>query len=349
MSILTTKTARFLLVFLATAAGIWLLYLVREIFLTFFLAALVAYICYRPVRFIEKKGVGRVGAILLFYSLFISFIGLVLWVSIPIMIKEIGDLARLIPQYALQAQGLADSLQTSPMSQKVGVMVGENLARVEKTVYGSLQNFINSLHIFLGRMIAIVFSPILAFYILHDWEKIRDNFLDLFTPGGRRDAVLLFSKIDQVLMEFLKGNLLVAVLVGGMTGLTAALLGVRLPLLIGLGATLAEFIPFFGAFLGAIPALIIAFSQSLKIGIYMLLAVLIIQQLEGNIISPKIIGARLGMHPLLMVFALLAGGELFGIWGLLLAVPLVAVMRVLAAWVFEKAISTHHESNNKIY
>lgn len=341
------KTSRFVrlsLVLLAAAALVYLLYKVREILLTFCMAALIAYVCFRPVIAIEKKGLKRTWAILLFYSVFLAFLALVLWVTIPIMIKEIGDLARILPQYAQQAQQLSGAVQNSPMPARIGSMISDNIASVENAVYDSLRNFLNSLDIFFSRVIAIIFSPILAFYIMNDWERLKDGFLGLFTPAGRRDAIFLFHKIDLVLIEFIKGNLLVAVIVGCAIGATAAILGVRLPLLIGLGAAIAELIPFFGAFLGAVPALIISFSQSLKTGLYMALAVVIIQQLEGNILTPRIVGARLGMHPLLMVFALLAGGELFGIWGLLAAVPLVAVLKVTAVWLFERMISSNQEN-----
>lgn len=339
-----SRLVRYGVVLLVTAALIYLLYMVREILLTFGIAALIAYVCFRPVLAIEKRGLKRTWAILLFYSIFLGFFALVLWVTIPIMIKEISDLARLLPQYAQQAQQLTSVVHNSTMPARVGSIIGDNMASLENSIYESLRNFLNSLDVFLGRVIAIVFSPILAFYIMNDWEKLKDGFLGLFTPGGRRDAVFLFQKIDSVLMEFLKGNLLVSVIVGCAVGVAAAFLGVRLPLLIGLGAAIAELIPFFGAFLGAVPALIMSFSQSLKTGLLMALAVLIIQQLEGNILTPRIIGARLGMHPLLMVFALLAGGELFGIWGLLAAVPVAAVVRVIAVWLFEKMIGSNQEN-----
>lgn len=332
------------LVLLAAAALVYLLYAVREILLTFGMAALIAYVCFRPVLAIEKRGLSRTWAILLFYSVFLAFLCLLLWVTIPIMVKEIGDLARLLPQYAQQAQQLNGAIQNSAMPARIGSIIGENIGSIENSVYDSLRNFLNSLDVFFSRVIAVVFSPILAFYIMNDWERLKEGFLGLFTPAGRRDANFLFHKIDLVLMEFLKGNLLVAVIVGCLVGIIAAVLGVRLPLLIGMGAAIAELVPFFGAFLGAVPALIMSFSQSLQTGLYMVLAIIIIQQLEGNVLTPRIIGAKLGMHPLLMVFALLAGGELFGIWGLLAAVPVVAVIRVIAVWLYNKLISFNQEN-----
>lgn len=348
---MSSRWIRYFLVFVLAVFSVYFLYLVREILLTFLLGALIAYVSYRPVCFLESKGIKRCLAIFAFYFIFIGFFILVLVYLFPVMVQEVSELGKMLPQYSRQAQSMADSLQGSALPDRMTGIIMDNLTRIENYVYESFKNFLSTLHIFLGRVLAILFSPILAFYIINDWEKISHGLLDILSPGGRREAEILFHAIDRVLLEFIKGNLIVAVVVGFMVGITAALLGVRLPVLIGMGAGIAELIPFFGAFLGAIPALIVAFSGSLKLGLYMTVAIIIIQQLEGNILTPRIIGSLLGMHPLLMVFALLAGGELYGIWGMLAAVPLVAVGREVIKWLFPKVVAVKTESrpNGRIY
>lgn len=339
----SSRMTRFILVVVLGAGILYGLYLVREVLLTFILAAILAYLFYRPARWIEARGVKRTWAILLLFLLVIGLLTLALIFVIPKMAQEVGDLAQLLPLYAQKAQAMSDQVQNLDMPEKMNKILRENIGRIEDGAYTSLKHFLNSLYLILRRILDIIFAPILAFYIINDWEKIRDGLLALFSPIGRRQMRVLFQNIDSVLIEFVKGNFLVACIVGLAVGIAALLLGVRLPLLLGLGAGIAELIPYFGAFIGAIPAVAIGLTQSLRTGLYMVLAVFIIQQLEANFISPKILGSRLNMHPLLMVFGLLAGGEIFGIWGLIFSVPMVAVARVVIAWAYEKIMEVQAE------
>ena len=142
------------------------------------------------------------------------------------------------------------------------------------------------------------------------------------------------ADIDRVLIEGIKGSILIAVVVGTLVGLSALILGVKFPLVIGLLAGVTNLIPFFGAFIGAIPAVLIAYSESWLLAVYQTIAIVVIQQIESNIITPRILGGKLGLHPLFIIFALLAGGNLYGIWGILFAVPVAAMIKVSITWLY---------------
>lgn len=332
------KLSRIVLVMVVVIATIYFFYLVREVLFTFGMGALLAYLLFRPVKWIESQGIKRIWAIILLYVIVLTGISFLLAFALPGVVRELTGLAELIPQYANQAQDMAGRIQAIDMPVKLGEVVNDNVSRVENYIYEGLKGFVNSLYNFLGKIFAVVFSPILAFYIMNDWEKIRDRFLKLFSPRGRQELMVVFGDIDMVLIEFLKGHLLVATFVGTMIGLSAALLGVEFSLLLGILSGVTNLIPYFGAFLGGIPAVAIAFSESLRLAIYMTLAILIVQQVESNLVTPKIIGDRLGMHPLLIVFALLAGGKLMGIWGMLFAVPVAAVLKVVLYRVYLRVV-----------
>ena len=332
------RLSRWIIVLVVDAATIYFLYRVREVIMPFVWAGLLAYLLFRPVQFIEKQGLKRVWAILLLYVVIFLVVGTMLYFALPGLIRELTDMARVIPQYAQEAQNMADRLQNLDIPVRLGEIVKENISRVNEFVYQGLRNFVGGLYSFLSKMLAIVFAPILAFYVLTDWEKIRDSFLKLFSPRGRREAQELFSSIDIVLIEFFKGHLMVATFVGAMVGLAALLLGVKFPLMLGILSGVTNLIPYFGAFLGGVPAVAVALADSWQLGLYMALAILIIQQVEGSLITPKVIGGKLGIHPLIIVFSLLAGGKLLGIWGMLLAVPLAAVLKVLIGWLYLKLV-----------
>lgn len=297
--------------------------------LVFFLGAFLAYLLYRPVNWIEKKGIKRVWAILILYLLAGVLLATALYLIIPGMVKELTTLARLYPEYAKQVQDMLGRIDDMNMPGQLNELCRQNLGKIEKGIYAALNGFLSGIYIFMGKVLALVFSPILAFYMLNDWEKIRDVFLGLFTPSARREASLMGNQIDNVLIEFLKGHLMIASMVGLAVGLAAWILGVRFPLLIGVVVGICDLIPYFGPFLGAVPAVALALSQSLRLAIYITIAMVIIQQAESNLITPRIMSDRLGLHPLVIVFALLCGGKLLGIWGMLFAVPLAAVLKVI--------------------
>jgi predicted PurR-regulated permease PerM len=136
--------------------------------------------------------------------------------------------------------------------------------------------------------------------------------------------------------SFIRGYFLVAAIVGGLTAIAMALLGLEFALMLGIFAGLAELIPYFGPVIGAVPAIGLAVLQSKWLAAKVALAFFVIHQLEGNIISPKILGDKVGLHPLMVIFSLMAGGELYGLAGMLLAVPVAAVLRVVVVFVYIK-------------
>ncbi|WP_061214126.1 AI-2E family transporter [Syntrophomonas wolfei] len=334
-----SKIYRYFFFIVVVLATIYFLFLVREVLLTFFLGAVLAYLLFRPISFLERKGLKRVWAILLLYLLLLAVFSLFFSLAVPAMVVELNQMAGILPDYADQARDMAKSIDGMELG-KLTPVLKENLNQIENKLFKGLKDFLGGFYSFLGKFLALAFSPILAFYIINDWEKIRDAFLGLFSPSFRREIKAVLEKIDEALIEFLKGHLIIATFVGIFTGIAAALLGVKFPLLIGLVAGVADLVPYFGAFLGGFFALLIALSESLQLALYMGLAVLLIQQVESNIITPRIMGGKLGMHPLLIVFALLAGGKLMGIWGMLLAVPLAAALKVVIQWAFLKMVES---------
>jgi predicted PurR-regulated permease PerM len=217
-------------------------------------------------------------------------------------------------------------------------VIRSSLQQAETQAYNALKNFIDDLWGMAGSLLSLVFAPILAYYFIIDWEKIRDGILSLFPANTRSRLVSLGLDIDRVLSGFIQGHLTVCLLVGALTGLAAALLGLKYAIVIGIINGVAELFPYLGPILGAIPSIALALTEGSRQAVYLGLAILVIQQVESNLLSPRIVGIRVGLHPLLVIFALLSGGELFGIWGILLAVPLAADMKVLVKFAFYRLV-----------
>jgi len=338
MQLNSRKLSHYFIFAVALIISIYFLYLVREVLLTFFLGALLAYLLFRPVAFIEKKGLKRVWSIIALYLAAAVLSGIILALVIPGLVKELSKLAELYPQYAQQAQQMAGRLNEINAPEQLSQVINKNLGRIESYIYQALNSFLGGFYNFLGKILALIFSPILAFYIMNDWEKIRESFLNLFSPRARHEITMVSHQIDNVLIEFIKGHLMVAALVGFGIGISAALIGVKFPLLIGILSGITNLVPYFGPILGGIPAVALAASESFRLALYMTVAIVLIQQLESNLVTPKIMGDKLGLHPLVIVFALLAGGKLLGIWGMLFAVPVTAILKVIIGWSYLKLV-----------
>ena len=332
------RILRFILVVAVVTATIYFFYLVREVLLTFVLGAVLAYLLYRPVKWVEGQGLKRAGAILLVYLTVFLLTALIFALALPGIVREFSQFASDFPRYADEATNFLQRLQAIDMPSRLQEVVNNNVSRMESIIYNSLDKLIGSSYQFLSKLLALVFSPILAFYILNDWEKIRDGVLNLFSPRTRLQLQAIAIEVDQILMAYIKSYLFVAVLVGVLVAIAAALLGVKFPLLLGILSGITNLIPYFGAFLSAIPAAGIALGESWQLALYMLGAIFLIQQLESNLITPRIIGDSLGLHPLVVVFALLAGGKLGGLWGLILAVPGAAIFKLLLSCAYLKVV-----------
>ncbi|NLO21098.1 MAG: AI-2E family transporter [Syntrophomonadaceae bacterium] len=325
---------RYLLFIGVAIAASYFLYLLQEVMLTFAWGGILAYLLYHPVGFLQKQGLKRLYSILALYLIVLIALGFILYWGVPGLINEAGHLLEMYPQMEAKAEQIAEEIDGYNKPPQIDKMIDSNINKIESTVYNGLEKFIEGIYSFFNKIFILILSPILAFYILMDWEKIREWLLNLFSPSFRREVRALMVDMDRVLIEGLKGSVLIAAVVGTLVGLSALILGVKLPLVIGLLAGVTNLIPYFGALIGAIPAVVIAYSESWRLALYQTIAIVVIQQIESNIITPRILGGKLGLHPLFIIFALLAGGNLYGIWGILFAVPVAAMIKVTVAWLY---------------
>lgn len=338
MSWLHNKMFRVSIFCVVVGATFYFLFLVRDVVFSFLFGGILAYFLYRPVLWMERKGFRRTWAILVLYIVLLVSLALTLWFTIPKLIKELSSVAALLPQYTLELEELVDHINGMQWPGKLDEIIRQNTDNVENHIYAALQSLIAVMYGIASKAFIIVFAPIMAFYILKDWEGIKAAFASLLPPNTRREIGTLAEQIDSVIIEFSKGYLMISVIIGVLIGLAAALIGIKYALLIGILSGIGELIPYFGPILGGIPAIGLALSQSPYDAMYMTAAMIVIQQIESNIITPRLMGERVGMHPLLMVFALLAGGELMGIWGMIVAVPLAASLKIIGYYLYLKIV-----------
>lgn len=312
--------------------------LLISIFAPFILAIVLAYILNPLIKMLKSKGIPRLWGVLLVY-LTISVIIFVFSVTlVPRMTAEVKNLIDALPSYGnetfeyfydmyLKYNKNVESLPEE--FQAVKDLLRINISRFQQIVINVLSTITEALLAAFSKIIGLVLIPILAFYFLKDAEEFKKSLILLIPSPWRKETLAIARDIDGVLGGFIRGQLIVAAFVGLLTTVAMLALKVNFAVLIGIIAGIANVIPYFGPVIGIVPGVIFALMDSPVKALWVIIIFTIIQQIESGILSPKIVGESVGVHPLVVILALLVGGKFFGLVGLLIAVPTAGVIKVL--------------------
>ena len=300
------------------------------IILPFIIGAFITYLLHPIVEKLHEKGLHRGLAIILIYFIFFGGIGVALYKGIPAIIDQLKDLSESAPAFAEQYRGWIDQLQSHTRAWPDGLQtrINDGIGIFEKKMDSLLTIIVNILMNFLNSALILLIIPFIAFYMLKDFALIKRTMWYITPKKWRKKGSLFLKDVDESLGSYIRGQLLVCVIIGSISALLFWFFHLKYPLLLGLIVGATNVIPYFGPIIGAVPAVIIAATTSVKLVIITLVIVFGLQFLEGNILSPYIVGKSLHMHPLVIMVALTAGGEIGGILGLILAVPVLAVLKV---------------------
>jgi predicted PurR-regulated permease PerM len=323
----------------ALAALVAVLWIFGDILLPFVVGMALAYLMDPLADRLERIGVPRAVAALLIIGVFIlAFVVLVLLIA-PIIVGQITSFAQNIPGYVRRLQSLLLESNT-PWLRRIGGEVQLDERALNDLVsqgVGWVTNFIQSLWSG-GRTLVSIFSlavvtPVVAFYLICDWNRMLRT-VDGWVPLPHRATVRrLGQEIDVAIAGFVRGQSLVCLLLGSFYAVALSFAGLNFGLLIGLVSGIISFIPYVGSMTGLVLAIGVAVAQFWPdwSAILVILVIFIVGQfIEGNLLAPKLVGERVGLHPVWVIFAIFAFGYLFGFVGLLLAVPLAASVKVIA-------------------
>jgi predicted PurR-regulated permease PerM len=290
-----------------------------------------------PVRALSHV-MPRGPAILLTFLGLLGMVALALGYLVPLLVQQMSRLVVRTPDIANSANRLLiDAIAFLDQRELLPGSDPEAFGRELVTdLFGRAQdlteNLLRDLLIFIPQVFnfgIILFAVLfVAAYLLVDVRKVKAAFLRASPKRYRHDARDLWDAFGVSLSRYLGGLLFVAVVQGLLAGLALWVLDVPFALLLGVWVSITAIIPYLGAFLGAIPAVVLAFFQSPTIGILALVAYVLIQQFEGNFLTPRIQGQALHVHPILVLLAVIGGGQLAGLAGVIFAVPALAVLRV---------------------
>ncbi|AWN42436.1 AI-2E family transporter [Methylobacterium durans] len=330
-----------------------LLYLLRDVLLPFVAGIALAYLLDPLADRLERLGLGRLAASLLILALFVVVLVITLLIVVPLAANQIAALIATLPGTVSRLQGILAE-RVGPLLQRIG---GTDVLSELQSSVGTLATqggawllaFLKSLWSGSQALISIasllVVTPVVAFYILVDWDRMIAK-LDSWVPPRHRPVVRrLGREIDGAITGFVRGQTLVCLILGTFYAVGLWLVGLNFGVLIGLIAGFLTFIPYVGTLTGFLLSVGVALVQfwpnsdwlhiGLTVGVF-----LVGQFLEGNIISPKLVGDSVGLHPVWLMFALLAFGSLFGFVGLLLAVPIAASIGVIVRFAIERYLQS---------
>ncbi|MFC5650142.1 AI-2E family transporter [Paenibacillus solisilvae] len=307
----------------------------RAVLAPFLIAMIISYVLNPIVSLLNERKVPRTIAVLLIYAVFCASLTVVLVNAIPIFLEQLQELNRHMPDLTMRAQNIVNDLNNSSfLPESIRGGINNSLYKLEKQASDSIFSFVNNI----GAMINVLFIafiiPFLAFYILKDFEVFERTLLTYVPKSHRKHAVRLLKDIDNALGSYIRGQFLVCLIVGILAYIGYLIVGMPYSLLLASVVAVTNIIPYLGPFFGAAPALVVASTVSFKMMLMVVIVNTACQILEGNVISPQVVGRTLHMHPLSIIFALLVGGELAGIVGMILAVPIFAAIKVILQHMF---------------
>jgi len=275
------------------------------------------------VDLLHKKGVHKALAVALTYILAIGFLAVIFFFALPPLITETRDFVDKLPFYVNTITATFDSGQIPGVSNSTLTEIISR--RLDQVLSNLLQFALNVFNIFISFVTIAVFT----FYLLLEREKIKKNLPRIFPHLARESVENLARKVEIKTGAWVRGQLILMFLVGLATYIGLTILGLEFALPLAVIAGLLEIIPVIGPVVSAVPAVIIAFVQGPILGVATVALYILVQQLENNILVPKVMEKAIGLSPLVTIFALLVGGTLFGVIGAVLAVPAAAIGHVL--------------------
>ena len=325
------------------------LWLLSEILLPFIAGLAIAYLLTPLTDWIERLGVNRLAAALLIITLMVLVFVLLILLVAPILGGQLSSFIENIPGYVTKLQSLLSD-PSRPWVQKLlgaGFSADKSMGDLVTQGVGWLSSFLKSLWSG-GRALVSLFSlivvmPVVAFYLIYDWHRMIAT-VDTWIPVHQRETVRrLAREVDAAIAGFVRGQTAVCLILGSYYAVALTVSGLNFGLLIGLISGLITFIPYVGSMTGLILAVGVAVAQFWPDygSILMVLGIFLVGQfLEGNVLAPKLVGESVGLHPVWLIFALLAFGYLFGFVGLLVAVPLAATIGVLARFALRRYLES---------
>ncbi|MGB6371329.1 MAG: AI-2E family transporter [Atribacterota bacterium] len=324
---------------ISMAIGLAILFYVlsklKWLFIYFSIALMLAYFFDPLYKYLISKKAPKVLAIIVVFGIIIALLILTIFFLIPSVINQLNILYNEIPKFINSYQTLILSLepQLSRFIDPADVesLLKENLSELQKSILGFSQTII----IYLSNIVSsitfgVVIVPLILFYLMKDIFIFKENLYIFVSKENKKEFKEVLEEIDNIISGFIRGRIIVCFIVGTLIGIGLYFLNLKFALIIGIISGVFNFIPYLGPIVGVVLALIFALGSPWWTLLMIVVLFVLVNQLEAIYLNPNILGKGLGLHPLTVILSILICGQLLGILGVLVAVPLAAILKVLA-------------------
>lgn len=318
---------------------------IGTMFTTMFSPILISgflFYCFKPiVTFLEKKGVSKTWGATIVLLLLVGIVVVSISSIIPSLVKQIAALLKSAPTFIKEVESWANEMSHHPKLQNIdfqsyldkwNISIGNIVQTTINGVSSSIGSFVSSIA---GIVMLVVTVPFILFYMLKDGHKMIPAIQKYFPEKHKGEMVDLLKKMSETIEKYISGQMIECLFVGVGTSLGYMIIGVDYAFLFGVIAGLTNMIPYIGPYIGLAPAVIVTVFADPWKAVFACIVVLIVQQIDGNIIYPNVIGKSLDIHPLTIIIILLVAGNLAGLLGMILGVPFYAVCKTIFVYVFD--------------
>lgn len=316
--------------------------IVGAIFLPILLAGVCFYLFNPVIDFMEKKGVKRTLSIVVLYIVVIGLIVGIISAVIPPLKSQIQDLVDNTPKLINEVKDMADQVTDTELFEKASSSLQSNAGKIGKKIsesasqYGSnlTKGVVSTVGTITEVVLAIAMLPILLFYLLKDGKNLPSYIVKLLPNASRGEAKRVLHEMNHGLSSYIRGQILVSICVGLLLFIGYLIIGLKYPLLLAAIAMVTNVVPYLGPIIAVIPAGIIAIVHSPLMLLKLAIVWAIAQLLESKGISPLVMGRSLNIHPITVIFVIIIAGNLFGIVGIILAVPGYTILKVIITHIY---------------
>lgn len=352
--ILNNKFVLFLMVLLLTGLTIMvysrisyiftpLTVMLKTIILPVILAGVFYYLLNPIVDWFERKRIKRIYSILVLFIIILGLFTILLVAVIPLISDQVTSLINDIPQYAEEIRIQFDLFMGSTLSSEVqqwfDFKSSDVTSNITSKVTEMLESTWSSIGSFVGALkevfLAIITLPFILFYLLKDGKKLPAKIVSFLPTQMRQPSLRVMGEMNGQISSYIRGQIVVSFCIGGLLYIGYLIIGLKYSLVLALVAACTAVIPYLGPAIAITPALVVALVTSPIMLLKMVVIWTIVQLIEGKFISPQIMGKTLQIHPITIIFVILTAGNLFGIVGVILAVPGYAVLKVMFTNLFD--------------
>ncbi|GAA0601815.1 AI-2E family transporter [Virgibacillus siamensis] len=296
----------------------------------FLTAGLIAYLLFPVIRKMNQYNMPKWLAILVIYVVFFGGSAYLIYRVYPAIVHQLGELKEQLPHLLKMYREFVYSLYeyTAFLPEHVHDKMDELLFEMETYVENLLTNLVRGFTKIFDMIILLTVIPVLVFYFLKDFSKMKE-FMKRWVPEKYRDDLSQFvHSLDDSLGNYFRGQLLVCLVVSIVAFVFLYFLNINYALLLAVFIGITNLIPYFGPIIGAVPVVAITAATASELVLVVIIGLFVIQIIEGNLLTPYVMGKSIQIHPVAIIFALLVGGEFFGIIGMILAVPALTILKV---------------------